>query len=99
MKLTRIGFHPETPFHPDGSKGLFSSAAIIIDEDRAPSKTRGKAVGTVIFSPGGNIVYNHYPKEYTDLDLQVAAEYYVGETLCARRYRTYEINIERSNKL
>jgi len=65
---------------------LFSSAAMIIDEDLSAPKT----VAVVLFSGGGNIIYLHnkfYLKHLTEI--QVAAEEIMGETLRAHRIKVF----------
>lgn len=83
VNLKRISFLPDNSgIYPH----VFSSAAMVIDTDRSDTQ----CVAFVIFSPGGNIIYKHFP-EYKDEELLVAAEYYVGETLRANRWKVLEI--------
>jgi hypothetical protein len=49
----------------------------------------------VFFSPGGHVIYQHYPGKYKDEELLVAAEYFVGETFSAHRWKVHTVTIER----
>ena len=81
MKLKRISlFYNE----------LFSSAAMIIDEESEFPKT----VAVVIFSSGGNIIYLHKKEYVQHLDeIQVAAEKFIGETLRASRIKVFMCDV------
>lgn len=84
--LKRIGFLPDNSgIYPH----VFSSAAMLIDTDLPDRKT----VAFVIFSSGGNIIYKHYP-DYKDEELMVAAEFYVGETLRANRWKVFNVKAQ-----
>ncbi|MDD4979568.1 MAG: hypothetical protein PHI29_13160 [Gallionella sp.] len=86
--LKRIGFLPDNSgVYPH----VFSSAAMLIDEDRPENKT----VALVIFSSGGNIIYKHHP-DYKDEELMVAAEFFVGETLRAHRWKVFNVTVEQA---
>lgn len=90
MNLTRVGFKPE-----DKSE-LFSSAAMILDQDQT-DKHKGKVVGVVFFSGGGNVLYKHDPA-IPDEALMVAGECFVGETLRTSRWKTFNVQVETPRK-
>jgi len=65
---------------------LFSSIAFVTDEDLE----KEKLVATILYSSGGNIIYLH-KEGYDELELQVACETFLFETINARRFIVFKV--------
>lgn len=71
-----------------------TSAAIVLDLD-VDDEENGNVVAFVIFAEPSAIIYWHRAG-YDDLEVLVAAEKFLGQTLRVARIKAYDVTVRRS---
>ena len=66
--------------------------AYVIDDQLSHDAPGGKLVAFIVYSRGGSIMYLH-KEGYNELEVMVAGEAYLGQTLNCGRYKVYKCEI------